>query len=74
MKTLLIVISSATLFFTSCEKDEMGPGGTGGGGGMENSFKSKNVSTFIITENDTVITTTALQEQPVELSKMRQPL
>lgn len=34
MKTL-IVICWAALLFTSCEKEEMGIGGTGGGGGKE---------------------------------------
>lgn len=31
-KFLLIAIGSTMLFLTSCEKDEMGAGGTGGGG------------------------------------------
>lgn len=36
MKFLLIAISFiALLSFTSCEKDEMGDGGLGGGGGMQ---------------------------------------
>ncbi len=34
MRTL-IVICWAALLFTSCEKEEMGVGGTGGGGGKE---------------------------------------
>ncbi len=34
-KFLLIAISCTTLLFTSCEKDEMGDGGLGGGGGMQ---------------------------------------
>lgn len=54
-KTLLIVISSTALFFTSCEKDEMGIR-EGAGGGMQNSLNSKKVSTILIAENDTVIT------------------
>lgn len=39
MKTLLIAISTIfLLLFTSCEKEEMDKGLTGGGGGMENSI------------------------------------
>lgn len=34
-KFLLIAISCTTLLFTSCEKEEMGDGGLGGGGGMQ---------------------------------------
>ena len=34
-KFLLIAISCTTLLFTSCEKYEMGDGGLGGGGGMQ---------------------------------------
>ena len=34
-KFLLIAISCTTLLFTSCEKDEMGVGGSTGGGGMQ---------------------------------------
>lgn len=57
MKTLLIIISTLTLLlFTSCEKDEMDKGGFGGGGGMENSLKSEEDSTFIVPENDTITT------------------
>ena len=34
-KFLLIAISCMTLLFTSCEKEEMGVGGSTGGGGMQ---------------------------------------
>lgn len=37
--SLLIIISCIALLFTSCEKDEMGIGTTGGGG-MDNSVES----------------------------------
>lgn len=42
MKILLIIISTITLLFTSCDKNEMGVGGTTGGG-MSNSFVSSNI-------------------------------
>lgn len=40
IKTLLIAISCTIFLFTSCEKDEMGVGGTGGGTGKEDSMTS----------------------------------
>lgn len=59
MKTVVLMIyfCFTTLFFSSCEKDEMGKGGTTGGG-MENSLNSKKASTILITENDTIATST----------------
>lgn len=57
MKTLLIIVSAITLLlFTSCEKDEMGPGGTGGGGKEESMkySKSENIPTDLNKADDTL--------------------
>ena len=41
-KFLLIAISCTALMFTSCEKEEMGVGGTGGGSGNDANIASLN--------------------------------
>lgn len=54
MKTLLIAISAIfLLLFTSCEKEEMTIGGTGGGGMQDANTISKSSSTPI--DNETIL-------------------
>lgn len=55
MKTLLITISTITLLlFTSCE-DEMGRGGTGGGGMQDAVSMERSASVSIEKDNETIL-------------------
>lgn len=55
MKTLLIAISSIfLLLFTSCEKDEMGDGGLGGGGMQDANIITRSSTNLILKDNNEI--------------------